>query len=319
MTFSPRATLSCPSTITRLSTGREGIPPGAAVAAYLATFGPDKASTHRAYKLVLERFADRFAGAEDVGDIGSDELAEWFTAQWGERSGSRWNACRAALQSAYGYWELQEWVPDSRAPLARLLRRKLPREHDRALSRAEVEDLLTRKGVALRERVLWSMLYESAARSAEVLRLDVEDLHMASRSAEVTRKGGGRDLIVWQSRTAMLLPRLLRGRKSGPVFLTERRVRSNLQRALADVDARTGRGRLTYAMAEELFKEASGGKTLHQLRHSALSHLAEDGTNVPMLKAISGHSSVRSLARYAKVSREALLKYRAETDPARRK
>lgn len=68
-------------------------------------------------------------------------------------------------------------------------------------------------------------------------------------------------------------------------------------------------------MAEELFKEATGDRTLHQLRYSALSHLAEDGTNVRMLKAISGHSSVRSLARYARVSREALLRYRARPTP----
>ena len=306
-------------TITKLSTGREGIPPGAAVSAYLATFPEEKASTRRAYRLVLERFAERFADADDVAAIGAAEIFEWFTGQWGQSSPARWNACRAALQSAYGYWGRQEWVPDARAPLARLDRRKPPREKDRALTRAEVEQLLTRKDVGLRERVLWTMLYETAARSAEILRLNVEDLDMASRSAWVRRKGGSRDLVVWQSRTAMLLPRLLKGRKTGPVFLTERRVRSNLQRSLGDIDAGTGRGRLTYAMAEELFKEATGGKTLHQLRHSALSHLAEDGTNVPMLKAISGHSSVRSLARYAKVSREALLRYRAETDPARRK
>jgi hypothetical protein len=42
--------------------------------------------------------------------------------------------------------------------------------------------------------------------------------------------------------------------------------------------------------------EASGGATLHQLRHSALTHDAEQGTGTPMLMARSGHTSVRSLA-----------------------
>jgi integrase len=303
-------------TVTRLSTGREGISPGAAVAAYLATFPESKASTKRAYRLVLERFAGRFADAEDLAAIGPDDLAEWFTAEWGQRSAPRWNACRAALQSAYGYWALQEWVPDARAPLSRLLRRQVARGDDRALTRAEIEGLLTRKGTGLRERTFWTLLYESAARSSEVLGLDVADLDLPNRCARVRRKGGAMDTITWQSRTARLLPRLLKGRTSGPVFVTERRARVALPPA--DLDDR-GRARLSYAMAEELFKNATAGKTLHTLRHSALTHAAEDGTNTAMMMAISGHTSVRSLARYARVSREALLRYRAETDPASRR
>lgn len=53
--------------------------------------------------------------------------------------------------------------------------------------------------------------------------LDVPDLDMANRCAVVTRKGGARDLIAWQTGTARLLPRLLAGQKSGPVFLTDPR------------------------------------------------------------------------------------------------
>jgi integrase len=82
-------------------------------------------------------------------------------------------------------------------------------DRSRALSRAEVEQLLTRQDVSLRERVLWRMLYETAC-SAEVLALDVEDLDLANRRARVQRKGGAIDIIVWQTGTA----RLLKGRKS---------------------------------------------------------------------------------------------------------
>jgi integrase len=59
---------------------------------------------------------------------------------------------------------------------------------------------------------------ETAARSAEVLRLDVEDLDLTNRRAKVRRKGGAIDVIVWQTGTARLLPRLLKGRKTGPCF-----------------------------------------------------------------------------------------------------
>ncbi|MFG2004796.1 tyrosine-type recombinase/integrase [Spirillospora sp. NPDC048911] len=42
------------------------------------------------------------------------------------------------------------------------------------------------------------------------------------------------------------------------------------------------------------------GYTLHQLRHSRLTHLAEDGWSAPMLMALSGHENIRSLAIYTK-------------------
>jgi integrase/recombinase XerC/integrase/recombinase XerD len=58
------------------------------------------------------------------------------------------------------------------------------------------------------------MLYETAARSAEVLALDVEDLDLPNRQAR-SGKIGAIDVIIWQTGTARLLPRLLKGRKSG--------------------------------------------------------------------------------------------------------
>jgi integrase len=61
------------------------------------------------------------------------------------------------------------------------------------------------------------MLYETAARSAEVLALDVEDLDLPNRCARVRRKGGAIDIFVWQTGTTRLLPRLLKRRTTGPV------------------------------------------------------------------------------------------------------
>ena len=129
------------------------------------------------------------------------------------------------------------------------------------------------------------------------------------------RKGDAVD-VIWQTGTARLLPRRLKDRKSGPVFVTERKAR--VQLPAADLDP-FGRARLSYQQAAALFSEDSGGATLHQLRRSALTHEAEEGTGMPMLMARSGHSSVRSLAKYARVSTEALARHQAERDPARRR
>ena len=220
-------------------------------------------------------------GPETVPDeVDAERFAEWFGSQWVGRAPSTWNVSLDAVRSAAAYWQRQGWLA---ADFSRMLvRRKQRPDRGRALSHSEVDQLLTRKDVSLRERTLWRMLYETAARSAEVLALDVEDLDLPNRQAKVRRKGGMIDVIIWQTGTARLLPRLLKGRRSGPVFVTERKAR--VQLPAADLDP-YGRARLSYQQAAALFSEASGGATLHQLRHSALTHDAEKGTGTPMLIA----------------------------------
>jgi integrase len=291
-----------------------GITLGRAADAYLATLpGAEQAGTRRVYGQVLRQVTAGL-GAETPLDIDAEAFADWFSRQWGDRSPARWNVALDAIRSAVAYWQRQGWAGAD--PSRMLVRRKPRPNRSRALDRAEVEQLLTREDIALRERTLWRMAYETAARSGELLGLNVEDLDLANRKAKVRRKGGAIDIIAWQTGTARLLPRLLKSRKTGPVFVTERKAR--VQLAPSDLDP-SGHARLSYQQAEAIFKTASGGRTLHQLRHSALSHDAEDGTGTPMLMARSGHTSVRSLAIYARVSAEALVRHQAERDPARRR
>ena len=59
---------------------------------------------------------------------------------------------RAALRSAAGWWAGQGWVTTD--PVGMIRRRKTAPDRDRALSRAQVERLLTDEKIPLRERVL---------------------------------------------------------------------------------------------------------------------------------------------------------------------
>ncbi|MCC3332178.1 hypothetical protein [Nocardia abscessus] len=65
-----------------------------------------------------------------------------------------------------------------------------------------------------------------------------------------------------------------------PLFLTDRKARPSV--ATNDPDPDTGRSRLSYRRAAELFEAHTksfdcGPYTLHQLRHSRLAHAAEEG------------------------------------------
>lgn len=305
-------------TVHRLATAQPEVTLGHAVSAFLATLDhPETAGTLRVYSGTCRAMLAGLGEGTQLNEVTPAAVSAWFAAQWGQAKPATWDSRRGTIKALLRFCEEQGWVASAAGLMRGVEHRKAAPDRSRALSRAEVEELLTREGVSLRERTLWRMLYETAARSAEVLRLDVEDLDLPNRRARVRRKGGAIDVIVWQTGTARLLPRLLKGRKSGPVFLTERRARVELPPQ--DIDPGSGKARLSYGQAQALFKAATGGKTLHQLRHSALTHDAEEGTSTPMLMARSGHTSVTSLAKYARVSAEALGRHQAERDPARRR
>jgi integrase len=171
----------------------------------------------------------------------------------------------------------------------------------------------------VREKALWRFLYETAARATEALSINVEDLDLDNKRVRVRSKGGDTDLLHFQTGSARLLPRLIAGRARGPLFLTDRAPVAARAPAAVDRCLHTGRARLSYRRAEALFREASGGWTLHQLRHSALTHLAEQNVSLPLLMAKSRHASLRSLQRYARPGAEAVAALTAATDPARRR
>ncbi|WP_051162380.1 tyrosine-type recombinase/integrase [Nocardia brevicatena] len=290
-----------------------------AVRIYLGTITVP--NTRATYAAALDRLVADFGADTDVAqlDTDPDRVGGWFTFVWGAKSAKTFNIRLTALGSACGYWREQGWLAGD--PLARLRARPAPPDTSKALSRDRVAEILG-SDAPLRERVLWHMLYESSARAEEVLTLDVPDLDTANRCAVVTRKGGARDVIAWQTGTARLLPRVLAGRRRGPVFLTDRKARSSV--ALGDVDPVTGRARLSYRRAAELFEVHTacyddGPYTLYQLRHSRLTHAAEEGASTPVLMKLGGHTSVRSLAKYARVSDEGLRRYQAGSDPAARR
>jgi hypothetical protein len=81
-------------------------------------------------------------------------------------------------------------------------------------------------------------------------------LDLQFRRARTVSKGGDAEYLHWATATARLLPRLLKGRSSGPVFLADRRspAAGSRVRALSDTDPVSGRGRLSYSRAEYLFK-----------------------------------------------------------------
>ncbi|SRR6266704_718813 len=281
----------------------------AAVADYLDA-GDFTPSSRTTYRRVLIGMARALGPELPVAELDADQLGGWFVRTRDAYMPTTWNRDRVIVRAFVRHLQDQ----GAALELPALGHRRIRPDTTRALSRADVARIL-QAPAPLRERTLWRLLYESAARAGEVLALDVGDLDLANRRARVIGKGGAVEWITWSTGTATLLPRLLKGRRSGPVFTTHRPSRTTP--AVLD-RAPDGTVRLSYRRAEELFK-AHAGATPHQLRHSALTHMAEDGASAPMLMTKSRHQSISSLGRYARPSVEALQRWEATNDPARRR
>lgn len=308
--------------VRRLGHGSVGPTLASATEAFLAEV--TNANTARAYRVVLHALAAELGPDSPLAvldtEVATDRIGAWFTRRWGDAAAATVNARLDGLSSAVTWWRTQGWITAD--PTRWIRRRPHVPERTRTLARADVEQLLGRAHLPVRERTLWRMLYETAARAEEILALDVDELDLGNRRARVRRRSGAADIVIWRTATARLLPRLLDGRRTGPVFLTDRRARVRLP--VVDLDLDTGRARLSYRRAAECFRQASrtlpgGPWTLSQLRHSALAHAAEDGADTSTLLAYSGHTSVASLARYTQRSPDILARWQEARDPATRR
>jgi integrase len=287
-----------------------------AVDAFLSSPRCANPNTRRSCTGVLDRLLTHLDANRPLAEVTGEELAELLNRLWGQRAPATWNRNRAAVAA----W--LSWCATNRlsAPVlpASVERRREPTNATRALPRAAIERVLSRRDVPLREKTLWRMLYETAARASEILALNIQDLDLDARRAPIRSKGGDTEWIHWGSGTAHLLPRLIRGRQAGPVFVSERRPGPTRRPATKDLCPTTGRARLGYDRARVLFTRYTGWE-LHQLRHSAATHLGEQGVALQLIMAKTRHRNPRTAMRYVRPGAEAVAEVTALLEPPRRR
>ena len=298
-----------------------------AAEAFLSSPRAASPNTRRAYAGVIDRLAAELGPHRQLAAVPGDEIAAALRRLWDTSAPATWNRNRAALVSWLTWCASRKRWPVPQLP-ADAERRKEHADATRALPRARVDRLLSRRDIPLREKTLWRMLYETAARASEILALNVEDLDLEQRRAPVRSKGGDVEFVYWDTGTAHLLPRLLRlpdgtSRASGPLFLASRKPVPARRPTARDICPHTGRARLGYDRARVLFKRytatgGSGGLDLHQLRHSAATHLGDQQVPLQLIMAKTRHKSPRTAIRYVRPAGEAVAEVTSLLGPPRR-
>jgi site-specific recombinase XerD len=238
-----------------------------------------------AYVSKVAAFAKHFGRSPEL--LGPDEVRA-FQLHLLERrvSWSSFNQAVCALRFLYGTTlgrpEQLPFIPFG----------KKPKTIPSVLSQGEVVRLLG-AAPAGRDRVLLQVAYGCGLRLEELLHLRVSDIDSARMVIQVRQGKGAKDRLVPLSLRLLqelraywrqYRPRtwLFPGKRPDGTMTS-----SNVQRHLGRVLRRAG-----------LSKPCS----MHTLRHSYATHLLEAGVDVLTLKALLGHSSLQTTARYLHIS-----------------
>ncbi len=178
-------------------------------------------NSRRAYSQALHAVGEELGWDLSLDQLDSRKLLDVFQKCWGSAQPATWNTRFTAVRSFVSYCQRNVWLQAD--PMVLIDRRRAPRDQTKAISYQDLEALWSRRDIHLREKTLWRMLYETAARAGEILTLNIEDLDLPRKRAVITGKGGHKEYVFWASGAARLLSRCLSGRRRGPVFLTHRR------------------------------------------------------------------------------------------------
>jgi integrase len=235
---------------------------------------------------VLDRLAAELGPSRQLADVPDEEIAAALRRLRDASAPATWNRNRAAVVSWLNWcaqkkrWPAPQLPPDAE-------RRKENNDATRALPRGRVERLLSRRGRR----------------------------HCGGCSATPSSSTGtpAPRTCCPGSCACPTAHRAPAGRCSRPAAGPSPR-----RPAPRDIGPHTGRGRLGYDRARILFKKHTGGLDLHQLRHSAATHLGDQKVPLQLIMAKTRHKSPRTVMRYVKPGDEAIAEVTSLLGPPRR-
>jgi len=226
----------------------------------------------------------------------------------------------AALRTFYRFCYAEGIIERDIASLLDLPRhsRSLPEP----LAVAQVEALLaapdTSSPIGVRDRALLELLYAAGLRISEALRLDLDDVSLATGSVRVIGKGDRERLVPIGDIAIEALDRYLGDvrpawaaaadqtraeRDAAPLFITARGRRLGRMAAWRQVR----RAALSAGLASHV--------TPHTLRHSFATHLLEGGADLRVVQELLGHASITTTQIYTHLTGERIKQVYARAHP----
>ena len=249
----------------------------------------------------------------------------------GKRGHARGRVIRslAALRSFFRYLIKEGAVPDApiwaiRSTLMRQFTPKLTQRLPETLSESEASSLVEApvrnheqkpSSLALRDAALLEFLYGSGLRVSEIISLNLSDISLTKKVAQVWGKGNKTRLVPIGSAAFIALkhyltearPALSSKTEQNALFLNNRKERLS------------SRGVQRVVERYSKFTALRGGVHPHTLRHSFATHLLDGGADLRVVQSLLGHSSPSATQVYTHVSQNEAKRVYLDSHPMARK
>jgi integrase/recombinase XerC len=288
-----------------------------AIEQFLRSLRERNASPHtiKAYTADLAEFSAHI-GSRDWRSIDHVTI-RGFLSHLYEKGLSKTSVARslAAVRSLYR-WVAQEGVVEQN-PAALVSTPKLPKKLPRVPTIEEMNSVLDGPMPEIasfpeRDRLMLELLYGCGIRNAELIAINLDDIHMSAEVILIRGKGKKERYVPFgdsvRSALAAYLParqRLLAGRRNGTSALL--------------INQRGGR--LTTRSVGRIIKRIAVAKGLspdvhpHTLRHAFGTHLLEEGADLRAIQEMLGHERLSTTQRYTQLSMKHVLQVYDQTHP----
>lgn len=205
---------------------------------------------------------------------------------------------------------------------------RLPERDPRPLTAEQVETLLAAIPTAeKRNRLLFSLLYETGIRVGEALGILVPHVHLNEVDSGYIRVVGKGDRerivpLIDAPRTVRLLRETLKALSAvGPLFRGDPRKGGSAGEALDYTTLYYHFERyleIARRKKPDLFPSEHEAITIHRLRHTYATQKLRDGIPLPSVRKLMGHKNIQTTLRYAETDLETIKQQLVEARKRRR-
>lgn len=248
--------------------------------------------TVRNYGFFVEKFLQH--ANKDVENLSEEDVKAYLSSLIDDKS--RNTVMLAAASLRFFYQEiLKKDINQIRMP-------KKEKSLPEVLSRDEVRDLIDNSDNR-KSRLIISFLYSTGLRVSELVNLKVGDLNLQDNTGWVRRGKGSKDRVfTFSDQIKKDVVSYLNDMPKNKEYLFSKEkplTTRNIQKIIKKTKERA-----------RINKKV----TPHTLRHSFATHLLENGTDIRIIQALLGHSSLSTTQVYTHISSEQLRKVKNPFD-----
>jgi integrase len=127
------------------------------------------------------RLVNELGSGRPLSTLSVEAVTVTVTTAWDGRAPATWNRHVATVRSFLGFCRRRRWLVDDLT--IDLERQPEPADRTKAIPLPELERLWRRDNVGVRDKALWRLLYETAARACEALSINIEDVDLDDKRA----------------------------------------------------------------------------------------------------------------------------------------